>query len=110
MVTKLYSHEFFNHINSQHPAIQFTLKEDDQKIAFIDLQIERKDSTTTTLWKKAHNNQYINYKPHHHNRIKSGVIKCLAGRAEMICHPTRLPQEREPESWLPIQWLSHTCS
>ena len=89
---------FLTHLNSQHPAIQFTMeKEKDQKIAFLDVQVERKgDSTTTSIFrKKTHTNQYINYNSHHHNRTKSGVIQCLATRVEKICHPTRLPQERQ---------------
>ena len=89
--------EFLTHLNSQHPAIQFTMeKEEDQKIAFLDVQVERRGDSATTLVfrKKTHTNQYINYNSHHHNRTKSGVIQCLATRAE-ICHPTRLPQERQ---------------
>ena len=90
--------EFLTHLNSQRPAIQFTMeKEEVQKIAFLDVQVERKaDSATTSVFrKKTHTNQYvyINYNSHHHNRTKSGVIQCLATRVEKICHPTRLPQE-----------------
>ena len=90
--------EFLTHLNSQHPAIQFTMeKEEDQKIAFLDVQIERTGaSTTTSVFRmKTHTNQYINYNSHHHNRIKSGVIQYLTNKAEKICHPTRLPREHQ---------------
>ena len=56
--------EFLTHLNSQHPAIQFTMeKEKDQKIAFLDVQIERTgaSATTSVFRKKTHTNQYINY-------------------------------------------------
>ena len=61
-------------------------KEEDQKVAFLDVQIERKggNATTSVFQKKAHTNQYINYKSRHHNKIQSGVIKCLAIRAVKI--------------------------
>ena len=35
------------------------------------------------------------FNSHHHNMTKSGVIQCLATRAEKICHPTRLHQKRQ---------------
>ena len=90
--------EFLTHLNSQRLAIQFTMeKEEDRKIAFLDVQVERKGdrATTSVFQKKTHTNQYINYNSHHHNRIKSGIIQGLATGAEKICHPTRLPQERQ---------------
>ena len=90
--------EFLTHLNSQHPAIQFTMeKEEDQKIAFLDVQIERTgvSATTSVFWKKTHTNQYFNYNSHHPNSIKSGVIQCLTSKAEKNCHPTRLPRERQ---------------
>ena len=83
--------EFLTHLNSQHPAIQFTM----EKIAFLDVQIERTEESahTSAFRKKTHTNQYITYKSHHHNRITTGVIQCLATIAEKICHPIRFPQE-----------------
>ena len=62
---------FLNHLNSQHPAIQFTMeKETDKKIAFLDVLTERRGTTTTTsvFRKKTHTDQYIN--SHHHSRFK----------------------------------------
>ena len=64
--------EFLTHPNLQHLAIQFTMeKKEDQKVAFLDVQIKRKggNATTSVFQKKAHTNQYINYKSRHHNKI-----------------------------------------
>ena len=90
--------KFLSHLNSQHPAIQFTMGiETDQKIAFLDVQIERVGTTATTsvFRKKTHTDQYINYNSHHHSRIKSGVIKCLSTQAKKVCHPSKLPREHQ---------------
>ena len=55
-------HEFLTHLNSQHPAILFTMEtEETQKIAFLGMQIERGDSANTSVFQKeTNNNQYIN--------------------------------------------------
>ena len=49
--------EFHDHLNRQHPSIQFTMEEESgNRIAFLDVQVERKGSTvlTAVFKKKTH--------------------------------------------------------
>ena len=81
---------FHQHLNSQHPAIQFTMeREQKNKIAFLDVLIERKPkSFVTSVYRKpTHTDRYINFASHHHPRTKTGVISCLRKRADEICQP-----------------------
>ena len=87
---------FLGHLNSQNPAIEFTMdKENDRKIAFLDVLVEKEGTSATTsiFRKKTHTDKYLNYNSHHHARIKSGIIKCLGTRARKVCHTTRLTGE-----------------
>ena len=88
--------EFLEHLNSQKPAIQYTMeKESEKKIAFLDVLVEkeRTSATTSIFRKETHTDRYINYNSHHHARIKSGIIECLKTRAETVCDTTRLSGE-----------------
>ena len=81
--------EFHDHLNRQHPSIQFTMEEESgNRIAFLDVQVERKGSTvlTAVFKKKTHTDHYLNFESHHHPRVKRGIIKCLKKRAEKVCH------------------------
>ena len=89
--------EFLGHLNSQKTAIQFTMeKEEDGKIAYLDVLVEKKGTlaTTSIFRKKTHTDRYMNYDSHHHARIKSSIIKCLGTRAKNVCHATKLIGER----------------
>ena len=89
--------EFLGHLNSQKPAIQFTMeKEEDEKIAFLDVLVEKKGTlaTTSIFGQKSHTNRYMNYNSHYHARIKSNIIKCLGARAKNVCHATKLIGEQ----------------
>ena len=89
--------EFLGHLNSQKPTIQFTMeKEEDGKIAFLDVLVQKKGTlaTTSIFRKKTHTDRYMNYDSHHHARIKSSIIKCLGTRAKNVCHATKLIGER----------------
>ena len=59
---------FLHHINHLHKAsITFTVEvEEDHKIAFLDIQIIRNNSTLETLvyHKPTHTNQYLNFRSH----------------------------------------------
>ena len=80
--------EFHNHLNKQHPQIQFTReKESNNHISFLDVLVTKKDGAfeTTVYRKPTHTNRYMHFSSHHHPRVKSGTIKCLVKRAEMIC-------------------------
>ena len=87
---------FHQHLNSQHPSIQFTMeKESEGKISFLDVQIERKEGKFSTgVYRKiTHTNRYINYASHHHPKTKTGVIACLRNRAEKVCDQQSLESE-----------------
>ena len=80
------------HLNNQHPAIQFTVEEEREgKIPFLDVMVERKGMQvhTSVFRKKTHTDRYLNYESHHHPRTLNGVVKCLKNRAEEVCHPPR---------------------
>ena len=87
---------FHQHLNSQHPSIQFTMeKESEGKISFLDVQIERKEGKLSTrVYRKiTHTDRYINYASHHHPKTKTGVIACLRNRAEKVCDQQSLESE-----------------
>ena len=55
---------FLNHLNSQHPAIQFMMeKESEEKIPFLDVLVERKGKKLSTgvYRKKTHTDRCINF-------------------------------------------------
>ncbi len=88
--------DFKLHLNKQNKHIQFTTEEENEnKIAFLDVQIERKNNKfiTSIFRKKTHTDKYLNYKSNHHPRILSGVVKCLTDRAKKLCHPSEIEQE-----------------
>ena len=79
---------FYQHLNSQHPSIEFTVeKEREGNIAFLDVQIEKKEGKISTgvYRKSTHTDRCINYSSRHHPRIKAGVIACLRKIAEKVC-------------------------
>ncbi len=83
-------------LNKQDKHIQFiTEEENENKIAFLDVQIERKHNKfiTSIFRKKTHTDKYLNYKSNHHPIILSGVVKCLTDRAKKLCHPSEIAQE-----------------
>ena len=86
---------FLGHINTLHPNITFTLeKEKDNKIAFLDVLIERKSNTLETSV-PTHTNQYLNYRSHHHPQVKLGIVQCLKQRANKICSEKNVKAEKE---------------
>ena len=79
---------FLQHINTLHNNITFTVEiEEDHKIAFLDVQIFRNNNIleTTVYRKPTHTNQYLNFRSHHHPRVKYGIVQCLTQRARKIC-------------------------
>ena len=79
--------KFHKHLNKQHPQIQFTREEEHNKqISFLDVLVTRGDKFTTSVYRKPTNtNRYTPFLSHHHPRVKSGTIRCLAERARKIC-------------------------
>ena len=65
------------------------------KIAFLDVQVERKGFRliTSVYRKPTHTDRYLNYRSNHHPRTKMGIISCLKKRAFNICSDRYLHQE-----------------
>ena len=75
------------HINGLHGRIQFTMEaEDNNRISFLDVLVERKHSLSTTVYRKpTHTDRYLNYRSHYHPRTKIRIVSCLRRRVENIC-------------------------
>ena len=68
---------FHEHINQQHPNIQFTIEEEkDGKLAFLDVQVTRSsDGLSTSVYRKpTHTDRYIPFHSHHHQRTTTGAV------------------------------------
>ena len=77
--------QFHKHLNKQHPQIQFTREEEsNNKVSFLDILVKREKVrfTTTVYTKPTNTGRYTPFFPHHHPRVKSGTIRCLAERGE----------------------------
>ena len=88
--------EFSNHLNSQHPAIQFTRElEDNGSIAMLDTRITRTDSALafSVYRKPTHTDQYLQFDSHQPLEHKLGVIRTLTHRANTICSTDEAKQQ-----------------
>ncbi|XP_067666003.1 uncharacterized protein [Haliotis asinina] len=84
------------HLNSQHPRIQFTMEEEThQQLPFLDVLLHRRQqSIATSVYRKpAHTDQYIHHQSTHHPQIKTGIVATLARRAKAVCSPDSLHSE-----------------
>ena len=88
--------DFHDHLNQQNPAIQFTTEEEkEDKIAFLDVQVERKNNKarTSVYHKPTNTDRYIHFNSHHHPRILTGVVQCLGDRARSVCEKSTISRE-----------------
>ena len=80
--------EFFNHLNSQHPRIQFTTEQAvGNQLAFLDTMttIEEDRKLSFKIYRKAtHTDQYLQFDSHHHIKQKTGIIQTFRKRIESI--------------------------
>ena len=97
-------HHFRQHLNSQHPSIQFTMEEEkDHKIAFLDVLVTRNgDRLATSVYRK----------PTHmtgaHLSIQitiTGVMRCMTDRAHRVCDPSSKPKELQYLNEVSGKWF-----
>ncbi|MDA8010421.1 MAG: reverse transcriptase domain-containing protein, partial [Alphaproteobacteria bacterium] len=89
---------FHQHLNKQHPKIQFTVEEEkDDQLPFLDVLVtkEGRRLLTSVYRKPTHTERYIPYHSHHHPRATTGVLRCMRDRARNICHPSKIQQEMD---------------
>ena len=80
--------QFHKHLNSLHPQIQFNRAVAiDNRINFRDVVVKMTmEGFSTSVYRKpTHTDIYTHFISHHHPHVKSGMIRCLADRAERIC-------------------------
>ena len=92
--------EFFHHINSIDPRIQFTSKDSkpDGSIPFLDsLVMPQPDGSikTTVFRKPTHTDMYLHWDSYHHLSAKYSVINTLRHRAKTVCSTKQLLTEED---------------
>ena len=83
------------HLNGLNPLITFMIeKETEGKIAFLDVQLEKKGTKvhTSVFHKRTHMDRYLNFDSHP-ARVKRDIIQCLRHRAEKVCDGSMKWQE-----------------
>ena len=62
--------------------------EEDGKLPFLDVCITHVGNklTTSVFRKKTHIDRYLNFRSHHHPRVKTGIISCLHERVIRTCN------------------------
>ena len=92
--------DFTNHLNQQHPAIKFTIEEEENNtIAMLDTKICRLPGGNlefSVYRKQTHTDQYLSFASHQPLEHKLGVIRTLTHRANNIC-TTSSRQKEEME-------------
>lgn len=89
---------FFNHLNSLHPALEFTTElEENDALPFLDVLVEidrtKKKSFTSVYRKPTFTGSYVRFESFCHKRRKTSLIRTLLHRAHQICSPEKLEDE-----------------
>ena len=80
--------KFLDHLNSQHPSIQFTMEfEENGHIPFLDVKVQRSDTSLSfSIYRKpTHTDQYLHFTSGHHISAKNSVVNTLVYRALTLC-------------------------
>ena len=88
------------HLNRIRPSIQFTLElEKGGTLPFLDTHLRRKVDGTldvTVYRKPTHTDRYLNFRSHHPNHVRRGLVRCLYDRArKVITSPDSLRREEK---------------
>jgi hypothetical protein len=90
---------FLEHLNGQHPSIQFTMEtEENGRIPFLDVMVEKKTDGSfghSVYRKKTHTDRYLHAASHHHPSQKAGLIKTLVHRAKTISDQDSIRREKD---------------
>ncbi|XP_063924731.1 uncharacterized protein LOC135138683 [Zophobas morio] len=90
---------FHDHLNSQHPDIQFTMGvETNNCLPFLDVMVTRLPEGRlghSVYRKPTHSDRYLHATSHHHCTQKRSVIGSLIHRAIKISQPDKLQNELE---------------
>ena len=92
--------EFFQHINSIDPRIQFTTEESksDGSIPFLDCLVtpQTDGSIQTAVYRKpTHTDMYLHWDSYHHLAAKYSVINTLRHRAKTVCTTKQILEKEE---------------
>ena len=71
--------------------IKFTIEQEkDNKLAFLDVQVTRRETrlSTAVYRKPTQIDHYIPFHSHHHQRTITRVLRCMRNRAHQICDST----------------------
>ncbi|XP_071109907.1 uncharacterized protein [Haliotis cracherodii] len=85
-----------NHLNAQHPRMQFTMEsESKNQLPFLDVRVEKDHQNrlqTSVYRKRTHTDQYLHHSSNHPPQVKSsrGIISTLARRAKNISSTPQL--------------------
>ena len=93
--------EFFHHIKSIDPQIQFTSEDSNPNgsVSFLDtLVMPQPDGSikTTVLRKPTHTDMYLHWDSYHHLCAKYSVINTLRHRAKTVCSTNQVTTPRSP--------------
>ena len=87
---------FREHLNNQHPSLQFTMEEESGcKLPFLDVLVTKKDDRffTSVYQKPTHTEMYILFNSHHYLKIIMGVLRGMRDCAHRIYDPSTKPEE-----------------
>ncbi|XP_071442216.1 uncharacterized protein [Hetaerina americana] len=89
---------FLEHLDSQHPAIQFTMEtEKDNEIPFLDIMVKRRTNGSIghSVYRKAtHTDRSLNAHSHHHPSQKASLVATLLHRAYKLSDAKSLAKEK----------------
>ena len=92
--------KFLAHLNTQHPAIRFTVEtESEKELPFLDLNVRRSDNilSTDVYRKPTHTGRYLDFRSNHPESAKRSVVRSLADRQQYITGGDYEKAKREAE-------------
>ena len=99
VVKKSAVHRLLDHLNNQHPSIQFTMEmEENGRLPFMDVSVERrKDGTlSTSVYRKAtHTGRYLDFESNAPDSVKRSVAVSLFRRLDYVTAGSEAKKEEE---------------